>query len=299
MTSKLSLMLAALLGSAALAQTCEGRLVEHAMGRTCVPENVTRVVALETGEIDSAVALGVAPVGAGSWLAANDPWPAYLEPELQGTIYVGLSDEPNLEAIVALEPELILGSRLRHEALYEQLSRIAPTVLTESVGVVWKENLLLHGEALGKPAEARALLDDYETRTQNFREALGDERPEVSIVRFLPGEIRLYQRASFVGTVLEDAGLPRPPSQAVDDFAANITEEGVPEIGGDIIFTTVYGPEDETAYGTVTEGPLWQNLDAVQAGNVHRVPEDHWMLGIGVGAAHRILDDFETYLLAE
>lgn len=299
MISKLGLMLTALLGSAALAQTCEGRLVEHAMGETCVPENVTRVVALETGEIDSAVALGVAPVGAGSWLAANDPWPAYLESELQETTYVGLSDEPNLEAIVALGPELILGSRLRHEALYEQLSRIAPTVLTESVGVVWKENLLLHGEALGKPAEARALLEDYETRTQNFREALGDDRPEVSMVRFLPGEIRLYQRASFVGTVLEDAGLPRPPSQDVDDFAANITEEGVPEIGGDIIFTTVYGPEDETAYSAVTEGPLWQNLDAVQAGNVHRVPEDHWMLGIGVGAAHRILDDLETYLLAE
>lgn len=291
-----SLTLAALLGGAALAQTCDGRLVAHAMGETCVPENVTRVVALETGELDSAVALGVAPVGAGSWLAANDPWPAYLESALQETTYVGLSDEPNLEALVALQPDLILGSRLRHEALYEQLSRIAPTVFSESVGVVWKENLLLHGEALGRPAEAQALLDAYEARTQAFGAALGDERPEVSIVRFMPGEIRLYQKASFVGTVLEDAGLPRPASQAVDDFAATITEEGVPEIGGDLIFTTVYGPDDETSYSTVTEGPLWRNLDAVQAGNVYRVPEDHWMLGIGVGAANRILDDLEAYL---
>ena len=291
-----SLALAALLGGAALAQTCDGRVVIHAVGETCVPENVTRVVALETGELDSAVALGLAPVGAGSWLAANNPWPAYLADALGETTYVGLSDEPNLEALVALEPDLILGSRLRHEALYEQLSQIAPTVFSESVGVVWKENLLLHGEALGREAEAQALLDAYETRVRELNAALGDERPEVSVVRFLPGEIRLYQKASFVGTVLEDAGLPRPASQDVDDFAATITEEGVPEVGGDIIFTTVYGPDDETDYSTVTEGPLWRNLDAVQAGNVHRVPEDHWMLGIGVGAANRILDDLETYL---
>jgi len=163
--------------------------------------------------------------------------------------------------------------------------------------VVWKENLLLHGEALGKSAEAQALLDAYETRTRAFQEALGGERPEVSVVRFLPGEIRLYQKASFVGTVLFDLGLPRPPSQDVDDFAANITEEGVPEVGGDIIFTAVYGPEDETDYSTVTESPLWQNLEAVQAGNVHRVPEDHWMLGIGILAANRLIDDLESYVL--
>jgi len=295
--TKLSLALAALLSSAAFAQTCDGRLVEHAMGETCVPETVTRVVALESGELDSAVALGVPPVGAGSWLAANDPWPEYLEAELEGTTYVGLSDAPNLEAIIALGPDLILGSRLRHEALYGQLSQIAPTVFSETVGVVWKENLLLHGEALGKSAEAQALLDAYETRTRAFQEALGGERPEVSVVRFLPGEIRLYQKASFVGTVLFDLGLPRPPSQDVDDFAANITEEGVPEVGGDIIFTAVYGPEDETDYSTVTESPLWQNLEAVQAGNVHRVPEDHWMLGIGILAANRLIDDLESYVL--
>lgn len=297
MTLKLSLALAALLSSAAFAQTCDGRLVEHAMGETCVPETVTHVVTLETGELDSAVALGVPPVGAGSWLAANDPWPEYLGADLAGTTYVGLSDAPNLEAIIALGPDLILGSRLRHEALYAQLSQIAPTVFSETVGVVWKENLRLHSEALGKSAEAQALLDAYETRTQRFQEALGSERPEVSVVRFLPGEIRLYQKASFVGTVLSDLGLPRPPSQDVDDFAANITEEGVPEVGGDIIFTAVYGPEDETDYSTVTGSPLWEGLEAVQAGNVHRVPEDHWMLGIGILAANRLVDDLEGYVL--
>ncbi len=36
---------------------------------------------------------------------------------------------------------------------------------------------------------------------------------EVSAVRFLSDQVRLYQKGSFVGTVLEDAGLSRPESQ--------------------------------------------------------------------------------------
>jgi iron complex transport system substrate-binding protein len=297
MPSHLTLLLSCALWGVAFAGSCDGRLVAHAMGETCVPASVTRVVTLETGELDSAVALGLPPVGAGSWLSAEGPWPAYLEDALADTIYIGLGDRPNLEAIVALAPDLILGSKLRHEALFEQLSQIAPTVFTETVGVVWKENLLLHGEALGRLEAARALLDAYETRARDLQAKLGDERPEVSIVRFLPGEIRVYQKASFSGTVLADAGLPRPPSGDVDDFAASITEEGIPDIGGDVIFTTVYGTQNETDYARVTTGPLWRSLPAVQAGRVYRVPDETWMTGVGIGAAERILDDLETYLL--
>jgi len=42
----------------ALAQPCGGRLVKHAMGETCVPMVPQRVVVLDTGELDSALALG-------------------------------------------------------------------------------------------------------------------------------------------------------------------------------------------------------------------------------------------------
>src|SRR3546814_6831851 len=52
---------------------------------------------------------------------------------------VGLIEEPNLEAIAAQRPDLILGAKERHEALYEELSGIAPTVFTESSGTNWKE----------------------------------------------------------------------------------------------------------------------------------------------------------------
>lgn len=288
-------------GASPAAQSGAMRTIEHAMGATQVPDNPERVVVLDTGELDSAIALGVVPVGAVR-APVEDGFLDYLQDETAtaGTELVGTIEEPNLEAIARLNPDLILSSVLRHEDLYDELSAIAPTVFTETVGVVWKENLQVHAEALDRSVEGERLLADYEQRASALgaalREAHGDP-PTISVVRFLPDSIRLYQKASFIGTVLEDVGLPRPPAQDVDDFAAEISLEHIPDMDGDVIFTTVYGPAEDTQQQEATDLSLWQDLDAVRQGAVHSVPDDYWMLGIGVGAANLVLDDLETTLL--
>ena len=86
----------------------------HAMGSTEVPKKVLRVVTLFQGATDSVVALGVTPVGVvDSW--AQQPTYEYLRDALKGVAHVGLETQPNLEAIVALKPDLIIGTKSRHE----------------------------------------------------------------------------------------------------------------------------------------------------------------------------------------
>jgi len=99
------------------------RTVEHAMGESEVPEEPERVVVLDTGELDSAVSLGVTPVGAVE-AVPGEGFPSYLE-GVEGVEIVGTIEEPNLETISTLEPDLILSSNLRHEGIYDQLSQIA------------------------------------------------------------------------------------------------------------------------------------------------------------------------------
>ena len=77
---------------------------------------------------------------------------------------VGEIGEPNLEQIAALKPDLILGSDVRVKDFYDELSAIAPTVFTESVGVTWKENLKVHAQALGREEQAAALMTAYQKR---------------------------------------------------------------------------------------------------------------------------------------
>ena len=275
----------------------ETRTVEHAMGKTEVVGTPERVVVLDTGELDSAMSLGVTPVGAVEAVEGLG-LPSYLEGtgEIEN---VGTIEEPNLEKIATLEPDLILSSKLRHERIYDQLGQIAPTVFTETTGVTWKANFEKHAEAMNRTGEAEKVMERYEDRLRDFKGAMGDKlgETEVSVVRFLPGETRIYQKESFVGTVLEDAGLPRPPSQDVDEFAIlNASEEAIPDMGGDEIFVTAYGPEDETTREKITSDPLWRKLDAVREGRVYDVSDDLWMLGIGPTAAVGVVDDLEQRL---
>lgn len=296
----IALALLALAGAAfaqADAATCDGRLIEHAMGTSCVPLEPQRVVVLDTGELDSALALGVKPVGAVSAFA-DGGFPEYLGERTEGIELVGTIAEPNLEAILALHPDLILSSRLRHEAIYDQLSQIAPTVFTETVGVVWKENLLANGESLGKRDAAEALLAGYDARLAELRAALG-ELPTVSIVRFLPGQVRIYLSESFIGTIIEDAGLPRPVSQQAEEFALYVDREGIVLMDADVMFVTTYGPAEATGFEQFRNDPLWQALGVVREGEVHFVPDAYWMLGIGPIAADLVVDDLFTYLVEE
>ena len=272
------------------------RTVEHAAGESQVPQNPERVVVLDTAELDSAITLGVKPVGAVEAVEGMG-FPDYLSDETEGIETLGTIEEPNLERIAALEPDLILSSSLRHEQIYDQLSEIAPTVFTEETGAPWRENFEKHAEALGKQQEAEQVVSDYESRLEEFKNTVEEPRPEVSVVRFVPGDTRIYQKDSFIGTLLEDAGLPRPESQDVDEFAMlNVSEEAIPDMDGDVIFTTVYGDENETAMQDITSNQLWQQLDAVQNGRVYEVSDDTWMLGIGYTAADEVLDDLFEYV---
>ncbi|SCL21943.1 iron complex transport system substrate-binding protein [Micromonospora pallida] len=288
-----------------VAGTAGGETVEitHAMGATKIPVEPKRVVVLDTDKIDTALTLGVTPVGAATAGEARS-WPTYFgEEKLAGIKEVGVLTEPDLEAINALKPDLILGSKFRQEKFYDELSAIAPTVFTEMVGITWKENFLLDGKALGKEQEAKDQLAQYEARAKKFGTDLGDAaNRKISIVRFMPTEIRVYGPDSFSGIVLGDTGLGRPERQLLagkeDKRMDRVSPERISEVDGDVVFVTAYGEKAAAEQAKVTGGTLWKGLSAVQAGKAHVVSDEIWMTGIGIGAANKILDDLAKYLAA-
>nr|BFF03317.1 hypothetical protein GCM10020241_49920 [Streptoalloteichus tenebrarius] len=163
------------------------RVVKHAMGETKVPANPRRVVVLDTGELDSVLALGITPVGAVTTEVSSD-FPAYLKDRLRDTKRVGTIPEPNLDKITEARPDLILSNKVRHAQLYDKLSQIAPTVFADQIGATWKETFLLDAEALGKKDEAEKLLGQYRDRARQVGQQLGDPATKkVSAVRFVTG----------------------------------------------------------------------------------------------------------------
>ncbi|MFB6633103.1 ABC transporter substrate-binding protein [Streptomyces sp. NPDC056362] len=272
------------------------RTLTHALGKTELKAAPKRVVVLDVGELDNVVSLGVKPVGYAP-SEGDEGIPGYLAKDAGAPKSVGTINNLNLEAIANLQPDLILGSQLRAADKYDELSKIAPTVFSIRPGFTWKENYLLNAAALDRTAQAKTALATYETKAKKLGEDIGPDKPTVSMVRYLPGKIRLYAKASFIGTILEDTGLPRPKNQQIDELAAEISPERIDEADADWIFTGVYGDAKATKKDSAQANPLWRNLKAVKAGHAKDVPDETWYLGLGVTAANSVLDDLRADLV--
>lgn len=104
------------------------RVVQHAMGETCIPRNPQRIVTLWISTFSSTLALGVKPI-AYVWIP-GEPFPKHLRDKVDGVEFVGSLNEPNLEKILLLKPDLIL-SNTRLQNIYKPLTEIAPTVVLD------------------------------------------------------------------------------------------------------------------------------------------------------------------------
>ncbi|MHC0432201.1 ABC transporter substrate-binding protein [Streptomyces sp. O3] len=272
------------------------RTITHAMGETELKAQPKRVVVLDVGELDNVVSLGVKPVGYAP-TEGDDGIPEYLKKDAGNPESVGTINSLNLEAINNLKPDLILGSELRAAKLYPKLSKIAPTVFSIRPGFTWKENYLLNAAALDRTKEAEAKLDAYAKKASQLGDDLGDDKPSVTMLRYLPGMIRLYAKASFIGVILDDVGVPRPENQRANDLATEVSPEKIDEADADWIFTGVYGDAKQTDRAAAEDNPLWKKLPAVKNGQAVNVPDETWYLGLGVTAADAVLNDLRAHLV--
>jgi len=294
MTNLFSRLALAGLLALGLASTASAREITHAMGTTEVPDAPQRVVILTNEGTEALVHLGVIPVGAAqSW--DGNPFYDHLLPALAETVSLGTETGINLEALAALEPDLIIGTKIRQEKIYEQLSAIAPTVFSETIGQSWLANYQFYGDVLGIGDKAKANVEALQARADTLRASIGDGiNDEISLVRFAPQRTRLYMRASFPGVVLDLVGFKRPAAQDLQETFVEIQKERIPEAAGDRIFffSADANPAENVAWmDDWTADPLWANLDAVKAGKAQRVNELKWNLGGGILCAHMMLDD--------
>lgn len=279
----------------------ESYTVEHAMGTTTLEQTPEKVVILTNEGTEALLALGVTPVGAvQSW--TGDPWYDHIADEMKDVKVVGVESQVNVEAIAALKPDLIIGNKMRQEDIYEQLKAIAPTVFAEDLRGNWKNNFELYAQAVNKEEKGKEVLAAYDQRIEDLKEKLGDKvNMEVSMVRFMAGDVRIYHKDSFSGVILDQIGLARPENQNKEDFAEKgVTQERIPAMDGDILFYFTYEEGDGKATEIEKEwidNPLFQNLEVAKKGEVHKVDDAIWNTAGGVKAANLMLDDLEKYLL--
>ena len=173
-----------------LSGTGTAATIKHASGTTSINRTPKRIVALGPHALDLLLSLGIQPVGYGeaAQLEINnfgEPLKQikYLGKWVTGTpVNVGDRFNPNLEVLMALKPDLIVGENFA-SAVYPQLGNIAPTLLFKGTGRNdWKKTLPLLGRAMGKEKEAAQVLNSHRKYVSQARIQL---KPLVKNKKFL------------------------------------------------------------------------------------------------------------------
>ena len=248
--------------------------VSTEFGDVTVEKKPVRVVALGWGDAETALALGVQPVGASDWLAFGGegvgPWAEGLydtPPEIIGTL------EPSFEAIAALKPDLILDTKSSgDEERYEKLSSIATTVGVPegktSYLTTMDEQMDLVSSALGLKDEGDDLLAEVDA-TYEEAAAAHPEFEGLTVAAatktsegwgaYVEGSerVRFLERLGFVQSP-EIAALPANSG----GFSVDISSEQLDLLDADLIVAFPIFIETSE----LTDDPLWSAIPAVADG---------------------------------
>lgn len=265
-----------------------GYTVEHAMGTATLPSTPERIVVLDSPHLDALLALGIEPVGA-AVSSAGTGFPSYLADKLAGVEQVGTIGEPDLEKIAALDPDLIIGAKVRHETMYPQLDAIAPTVFSEGSGTNWHEQAEITAAAVDRPEAMTDALAALSDRAAQVGEQIGAEGKTASMVRFRPDNVRLYGPESFSGSLLTTVGFDLGAGPWNEYSMQELSREQLGRADGQVIFYTDRTGNEETT----TASEMWNSLPAVRAGQAYELEDEIWMVGIGVLGANTMLDQLE------
>lgn len=249
--------------------------IEHKFGSTEIAAPPERVVTIGYGEDDFSLSLGVAPVGArdfiGDYSAPERPWAKDLLAESPPEI-IG-AQELNFEQIAAMQPDLILGVySFITERDYETLSKLAPTVAQSDEyidgGVPWQEETLVHGQALGRTAEAEERIAETEKAFADAR----DRHPEFEgrslvLASSEGGTLYAYSSEDLRTRFFTDLGFdvaPEIDELADGSFYAEFSEERIDLLDQDVL-VLLEGSDTQESYES---DPLWTRLDAFREGRV-------------------------------
>ncbi|UVJ40304.1 ABC transporter substrate-binding protein [Arthrobacter sp. CJ23] len=276
------------------------KTVSHVMGATEIKAQPKRVVALDSSYIDATLLLGAELVGYIDYRQdPANPFAPYLGDVKDATKEsksVGTLQEPNLEKILELKPDLIVSAKVRHEAIYPQLSKIAPTIFSESTGPTWKQNVVFLGDALGEKAKAEKIVADYEHRAKKVGAAILAKDPAAtySLLRFAGEDTaRLYSSTSFIGAIMADMGIPRPKDGPDTNKAifVPLSQEQILQAEAKVIFVSAYTPagaagDKSRAQVKAFEGnPLWSRL----AGKKVSVDDGVFLSSVSIQGANEVI----------
>lgn len=276
------------------------RSVTHLKGTSEIPMRPQRVVALSAAYIDHMLTIGEKPVGVNNEERYGGDYLPYLAEELEGVTVVGSAETPNLEAVLQLNPDLILVESRTAESSYEQLNKIAPTVVLgnewkdyEEDPDFWTEDLLKIAEMYDKTEVAQSKIDELNKKTAEVKELVEkSENRKLAYVRVREKLFQIYGQNGHPTNALLYRDLGFEPSSITPpvDHREDLSLEGVADLDADRLILEV-DPNGGDFLQQAEESSIWKGVPAVQQKQVYET-DSFWLFkGWGVLGRTEIVED--------
>lgn len=258
-------------------ESAKTRIYKSDKGDIELPANPIRVVVADQDYVGEVPALGITPVGASDWIFETP----YYKDQLKGVESVGDKTSISIGKVAGLKPDVILTY---NEEYYEQLSKVAPTVLLPFGKYNYRERLTKIGEILNKKEEAKKALAAFDEKIKTKKNELFqkiDKNEKAALVELSDKQVYLFGKNYGRGgeIIYNEFGLHAPAKVEEAAFKtgwAEISLETLPEYLGeaDYIFLGVRGASvgannDEARKKEIMSLKVWKYLPAVKAGNVY------------------------------
>lgn len=252
-----------------------------------LPTRAQRIVSLDDLSTEILVSLGIAPLAAAN-LASYRRYVDLHADLLNDSQALGSPQQPDLEALVRLQPDLIVGVSYLHAPLFDRLRRIAPTLLFQvsltpgsldgvDIGVAMLQTL---GRMTGREEVARRVLDSSAVAVGRAKAVIaGKGLAGTPVVPFYPlsreGTFIVSNDQSMIAALMNRLDVANPWRLASGH--ALHRRIGVRDIAGrpDLTALFVGGQEGAPLFRT----PLWQALPVALAGRFAFLPHPYWTFG--------------------
>jgi len=214
-------------------------------------------------------------IGAGDQVVGRDEYSIYPEEALKVTSVGAMWEELPAEAILALEPDLVVAAQIISEDQVNALRDLGLNVYWQanptSYEGLW-ENLRDFAKLTGHEDEADTLIADLEARVAAVQEktATVPERPSVfyELDATDPSNPWTAGSGTFIDYIINQAGGTNAASALEGDYA-QLSSEQLIAVNPDIILLAdaPYGTTSES----VAERPGWDVITAVQENTIYPI----------------------------
>ena len=303
-------MLCMLLVTLGFVSGCQGRqeasssdktiTVRDAKGEVEIPAEPKRIVDL-SGNSDILSLLGYSVAGTANSDAYDyTQLPTYLQEPLQGAKFLGYSmqDTMDIEGILELHPDLIIISGVQ-EKMYEQLKKIAPTLMVELAQTDWRQDVNTFARMMQQEDRAASWLKSYDEKAKKagaaVRKANGEDTTYLALLAS-GGQLFVFDAAGIGSVLYEDMGLKKPANMPRQDSISLpvISYEGLADLDADHLI--VVGTDADMK--ALKKNSIYKSMQAVKNNRVLELPSSPYF-NIGYSSIGRdvFLDEVQSLLV--